>query len=85
MDSYKVLKYPLTTEKAIKLMETENKLLFVVDEKSDKTKIKQAAEELFKVKVVKVTTHSIKGQKRAYIKLSKENVAADVATQLGLM
>lgn len=85
-DPYKIIKNPLTTEKAVRLMESENKLLFVVDKKAKKSEIKQAIESLFKVKVMKVTTlNTIKGEKRAYIKLSPETQALDIATQLGLM
>lgn len=86
MDPYKIIKNPLTTEKAVRLMETENKLLFRVALKAKKSDIKEAIESLFKVKVDKVTTfHTPKGEKRAYIKLSQENPAIDVATELGLM
>ncbi|MAG45378.1 MAG: 50S ribosomal protein L23 [Nanoarchaeota archaeon] len=85
-DSYKTILNPLTTEKAVRLMETENKLLFRVAKNSKKTEIKKAIEELFKVKVLKVTTlHTPKGEKRAYVRLSPENQAIDVATELGLM
>lgn len=81
-----IIKYPLTTEKAVKLMESENKLLFVVDLKSTKKEIKEGIEKLFKVKVVRVNTLiTSDGEKRAYITLSKENPAMDIITQLGLM
>ena len=67
-------------------MEKENKLVFVVDLKANKSEIKKAIEELFKVKVTKVNTEvSPKGEKRAYIKLSMETPAIDIATELGLM
>lgn len=67
-------------------MEKENKLIFVVDLKADKSEIKKAIEELFKVKVIKVNTEvSPKGEKRAYVKLSMETPAIDIATELGLM
>lgn len=85
MDAYKIIKFPLSTEKAVRLMESENKLLFVVDIKAKKQDIKKAIEDMFKVKVVKVNTFISKGQKRAYIKFSQENPAIDIATQLGLM
>ena len=49
MDSYKILKYPLATEKAVKLMETENKLIFIVDRKSTKSQIKTAVQKAFNV------------------------------------
>ena len=86
MDPYKTIKHPLSTEKSIRFMESENKLLFVVDKSSHKVDIKKAVEELFKVKVVSVNTFTnMKGEKRAYVKLSKETPAIDVATQLGLL
>lgn len=84
-DPYKIIKYPLATEKAVRLMESENKLLFVVDIKATKPDIKKATEEMFKVKVIKVNTLIAKGKKKAYIKLHKDNPAIDIATQLGIM
>lgn len=86
MDPYKIIKYPLSTEKGIRLMESENKLVFIVDRKANKIEIKKAIEEAFKVKVVKVNTLiTPKGKKKVYIKLSDETPAIDVVTQLGLM
>jgi large subunit ribosomal protein L23 len=86
MDPYQILKHPLATEKAVRIMEVENKLIFIVDRTSTKPQIKKAIEEVFKVKVLKVNTLiSNKGIKKAYILLSAETPAIDVATQLGLM
>ncbi len=86
MESLKILKYPLSTEKTIRIMESENKLVFVVERKAKKHEIKKAIEEAFKVKVIKINTLITPGgKKRAYIKLSNENPAIDIATQLGLM
>jgi large subunit ribosomal protein L23 len=86
MDTDQVIKYPLSTEKSIRLMESENKLIFVVDIKANKTEIKKAIERTFKVKVIKVTTLlSPRGEKRAYVKLAPETPALDIATDLGLM
>lgn len=86
MEQHEVIKYPLSTEKSIRLMESENKLVFVVDRRAEKKEIKEAVEKMFKVKVDKVNTHiSNKGQKRAYIKFAAESPAIDVATQLGLI
>jgi len=86
MDSYKVIKYPLSTEKSIRLMEAENKLIFVVDKKANKQDIKKAIETIYKVKVVKINTlNDVDGNKRAYVKLSPETPAIDLATELGLM
>lgn len=84
-DAYSIVKNPLMTEKAVRLMESENKLLFVVDKKAKKPEIKQAVEEIFKVKVLKVNTLILNGRKKAYVKLSPDTPALDIATQLGLM
>ena len=85
IEEYKIIKRPLSTEKSIRLMESENKLIFVVDNKAKKEEIKEAVEKMLKAKVVKVNTLNIKGEKRAYIKFSEETPAIDVANQLGLM
>lgn len=81
-----VILYPLATEKSIKLMEAENKLVFVVDKKANKPQIKKAIEEEFKTRVENVKTMiDSKGRKKAYIKFSMETPAIDIATKLGLM
>lgn len=86
MEPYKIIKNPLSTEKSIKLMEAENKLIFAVDEKARKNEIKEAIEKIFKVKVVSVKTFTNpRGQKRAYVKLSPETPAIDIATEIGMM
>ncbi|MBW3019194.1 50S ribosomal protein L23 [Candidatus Woesearchaeota archaeon] len=86
MDKYKVIKYPLATEKAIRMMESENKLVFVVDNSATKLQIKEAVETLFKAKVIKINTvKDIKGSKRAYVKFAFDTPAIDIATKLGLM
>jgi len=36
MEIGEVIKYPLATEKSIRLMESENKLIFVVDRRATK-------------------------------------------------
>jgi ribosomal protein L23 len=85
MDPYKVVKYPLSTEKSIRLMESQNKLIFVVDMGADKKMIKDAIENMFKAKVDNVRTYVKGREKRAYVKFSNESPAIDIATQLGLM
>lgn len=86
MKTEDVIKYPLATEKSIRLMESENKLIFVVDMRANKFDIKKAIEETFKVKVVNVRTYiTPASQKRAYVRFSSETPAIDVATNLGLM
>jgi len=86
METGNVIKYPLSTEKSIRIMESENKLVFVVDRKATKQDIKKAIEELFKSRVESIrTVISAKGDKRAYVRFSAETPAIDIATNLGLM
>lgn len=81
-----LLKYPLSTEKSIRLMESENKIVFIVDNKATKPEIRKAIEERFNVKIVAVNvSNDFKGRKKAYVKLSPETPAIDLATKLGLM
>jgi ribosomal protein uL23 len=85
-DSYAVIKYPLSTEKSLRLMESENKLIFVVDKKATKSEIKKAIEDMFKAKILAVNTLiSQDGIKRAYVQFSQETPAIDIATTMGLM
>jgi len=52
---------PVVTEKSMNLL-ADNKYTFVVDKKSNKTEIKNAIEDIFKVKVEKVYTLIVKGK-----------------------
>jgi len=80
------IKYPLATEKSIRLMEAENKLIFIVEVKATKHDIKKDIEKAFKVKVLKINTAiDPQGRKKAYVKLSPETPAIDIATDLGLI
>jgi len=86
MDALNVIKYPVSNEKAIRLMESENILTFIVESKAEKEDVKKAVEKIFKTKVVDVKTmNDMKGRKKAYVKLSKETPTIDIATQLGMM
>jgi len=86
MYPYKILLYPLVTEKTVGMIEKENKIVFIVDRKADKHQIKDAFEKLFGVKVEKVNTLITRdGKKKAFIKLKKEFKASDVAVKLGIL
>ncbi len=81
-----IIKYPLSTEKSIRLMESENKLVFVVDKKAKKKEIKEEIEKTFNVKIDKINVFvDQKGRKKVYVKFNDETPAIDIATQLGLM
>jgi len=59
---YDVIKRPLLTEKGAHLKEAENKVLLEVSTSANKHEIKQAIEEIFKVKVEKIATVKVKGK-----------------------
>jgi len=85
-DPYAIIKSSLSTEKAIRNIEFDNKLSFIVSPHATKAEVKKAVEILFKVKVVKVNVqNSIQGQKRAYVRLGKGSLASDVSAELGLI
>lgn len=74
------------TEVASRMLEAENKLVFVVSLKASRADIKRAIEELYEVRVEKVTTSiTTKGEKKAFIKLYPDYKAADVAVKLGIL
>jgi len=58
-----VIKYPIITDKATRLLEN-NQYSFIVDRYSDKITIKAAIEYLFNVKVIKVNTCRLPRKKK---------------------
>lgn len=85
-DPYAVIKYPVMTEKSMRMVEEENKLVFIVDRRANKPTIKRAVEELFDVEVEKVwTLITSRGEKKAIVKLKPEYKATDVAVKLGIL
>lgn len=81
-----IINHPISTEKAVRVMQSENKLVFQVTLKAKKSEIKKAVEDVFDVKVKSVNTLiTPQGKKKAYVKLTPEFQAIDVATDLGLM
>ena len=82
---YSVIINPLTTEKSVRMMESQNKLVFIVAKGSTKRSIKKAIESMFNVKVSDVNTHLRGGKKIAFISLHPDFNAMDIATQLGIL
>jgi large subunit ribosomal protein L23 len=86
LDPYSVILYPVMTEVASRILEAENKLVFVVSLKASKADVKRAVEELYEVRVEKVTVAvTSKGEKKAFVKLHPDFKAADVAIKLGIL
>lgn len=81
-----VIKYPLSTEKAIRDREFNAKFAFIVDRKATKLDIKMALENDFGVHVAKVNTMiTPEGKKKAYVQFASPDEVMDLATKLGLM
>ncbi len=77
---------PVKTEKAIKQIEEQNTLTFIVSDRATKKEIKEEVERLFGVKVKNVRTQiTSKGKKRAFVRLEKEHKAEDVALKLKMI
>ena len=76
---------PIVTEKAVRLIEAENTLVFEDDKRKSKTEIKKELEELLKIKIVKINSLVKHNKKYVYVKLDKKTPAIDIATKLGLM
>jgi large subunit ribosomal protein L23 len=86
MDPNDVIFYPLMTESASLMVEKDNKLIFIVNLKAGKSDVKRAVEELYEVKVDKVTVLvTPQGEKKAFVKLKPEYKASDVAIKLGIL
>ena len=56
LDHHKVIIHPLNTESAMKKIEENNTLVFIVDVKANKRQIKEALKKLYDVETVKINT-----------------------------
>ncbi|WVZ01262.1 hypothetical protein V8G54_027331 [Vigna mungo] len=83
LDHYQILKYPLTTESAMKKIEDNNTLVFIVDLRADKKKIKDAVKKMYDIQAKKVNTLiRPDGTKKAYVRLTPDYDALDVDMSL---
>lgn len=80
-----VIKHPLVTEKAMNLMDFQNKLQFVVRDTASKPEIAEAVEARFDVSVADVNTMmTMDGTKKATVTLSADDDAGEVASRIGV-
>lgn len=85
-DPWNIIMYPFLTEKAIGMVEKENKLVFIVKRDANKKQIRWSVEKLLEVKLDSIrTVIDRKGRKKAIVKLAKEFSAADIATRFGML
>ncbi|CAA6654893.1 unnamed protein product [Spirodela intermedia] len=86
LDHFQILKYPLTTESAMKKIEDNNTLVFIVDIRADKKKIKSAVKKMYDIQAKKVNTLiRPDGTKKAYVRLTPDYDALDVANKIGII
>jgi len=64
MNSFEIVKTARLTEKGTRQSEKLNQYTVVADRRATKTQIRQAVQELFKVKVVRVNTMNVRGKSR---------------------
>lgn len=85
-DHYAVIKYPLTTETAMKKIEDNNTLVFIVDPKATKPSIKMAVKKLYKINPININTLiRPDGTKKAYVKLNQAEDGLDIANKIGII
>ncbi|KAI6243935.1 50S ribosomal protein L23 [Aphelenchoides fujianensis] len=86
LDAYGIIKRPLTTESAMFKIENNNTLVFVTDVAANKRQIKAAVHKLYNIDVQKVNTlitphHT----KKAFVRLTSDFDALDVANKIGII
>merc|ERR1712121_62927 len=86
LDKFSIVKFPLTTESAMKKIEDNNTLVFIVNKCANKAQIKQAVKKLYDIDVSKVNTLiRPDGEKKAYVRLAPDYDALDVANKIGII
>ncbi len=86
VEPFDVIKFVLMTEKSVRAVESQNKLVFIVKRNSRKPEIRNAVENAFESPVKNVTTVIDQaGRKKAFVKFVKEGAAGDIAIKLGII
>lgn len=85
-DPYDVLRFVLITEKSVRQIELQNKLVFIVERKSKKNEIKLAVQNAFNSPVSRVNTMIDQtGRKKAFVKFAQPGAAGEIAVRLGII
>uniref|UniRef100_A0A7E4ZRX2 Ribosomal_L23eN domain-containing protein n=1 Tax=Panagrellus redivivus TaxID=6233 RepID=A0A7E4ZRX2_PANRE len=86
LDTFAVIKHPLTTESAMKKIEETNTLVFIVDIKANKHQIANAIHKHYNIRPQKVNTLITPLlNKKAYVRLPADFDALDVANKIGII
>ena len=93
---YQIIRRPIITEKGLGVKEVQGTVVFEVSAKATKTQIKEAVQQIFKVKVEAVRTAMCHGKfrrrgraegfrrdwKKAYVKLTSDSKMIEYAENL---
>merc|ERR1712216_924371 len=86
LDQFQIIKYPLTTESAMKKIEDNNTLVFITDVRANKRQISGAVKKMYDIACAKVNTLvRPDGVKKAYVRLTQDFDALDVANKIGII
>ncbi|GBG67177.1 hypothetical protein CBR_g84841 [Chara braunii] len=81
--NFQVLTYPLTTESAMKKIEDNNALVLIVDVRANKKMISNVVKRMYDIQCKKVNTLiRPDGQKKAYVRLTSDYDALDIANKI---
>ena len=76
---------PVTSEKAVRLIDIENTITFEIPKQAKKPEIRAEVERIFGVKVRGIRTNIQLNKKYAFVRLQASTPAIDVATKLGMI
>ena len=86
MHKHRLVKYLMTTESAVKNIEDNNTIVFIVDVRSNKRQIKNAIKILYGIESQNVNTLiCLDGKKKAYVRLTQDYDALEVANKIGII
>ncbi|RKP05959.1 putative 60S ribosomal protein L25 [Thamnocephalis sphaerospora] len=86
LDQYAIIRQPLTTESAMKKIEDQNTLVFLCDVRANKHQIRDAVKKLYGVQALKINTLiRPDGVKKAYVRLTGDVDALEVANKIGVI
>nr|XP_054102939.1 60S ribosomal protein L23a-like [Callithrix jacchus] len=86
LDHSAIIRFPMTTESAMKKTEDNHTLVFTVGVKANRHQIKQAVKKLYDIEVAKVSTLiRPDGEKKACVQLAPHYDALDVTNKIGII
>jgi large subunit ribosomal protein L23Ae len=86
LDHFAIIKNPMNTESAMKKVEDDNTLVFLVDVRANKYQIRDAVKKMYGIDCVKINTLiRPDGLKKAFVRLPSDNDATEIASKIGFI